>query len=308
MAVNTSTANWGKILDGLVDELFYQDLEQTPQQYSSIFNVSRMNKAQLKHLTGVGFEDWRQSAEAQANSFTQNIQGFTQNYVPTVWKSGFVVTRELQDDVNFKEVAEGASELARTAIRTIDKEAAKMLNNATNTTFFSGADTAALAATHTGEDGVASIDNAVSGVLNETNIEAGMVYFHQLLDGRGQLIDMSADTLLVPPELEKEAKILMMSTGRPATTDNDINVYQNALKIHTWARLSNQEGGSDTAWMLMDTPYNQKNKGLNIFMRVNPEINSEVELETGVRKYVGYMRFAEGFTDFRGVYHSVGTG
>ena len=42
-------------------------------------------------------------------------------------------------------------------------------------------------------------------------------------------------------------------------------------------------------------------------MRVNPEIKSEIELETGVKKYVGYMRFAEGFTDFRGVYHSTGT-
>lgn len=307
MAVNTSTANWGKLLDGLVDDLFYQDLKATPQQYSSIFNVSRMNKAQIKHVTGVGFEDWRQSAEAQATSYTTNIQGFTQNYVPTVWKSGFLVTRELQDDVNFKEVAEGASEMARTAIRTIDKEGAKMLNNATNTTFFSGADAAALAATHTGEDGSASIDNADTGVLNETNFEIGMVYFHELLDGRGQLIDLRPDTLLVPPALEKEAKILMMSTGRPATGDNDTNVYQNALNVKVWNRIGNQEGGSDTAWMMMVTSYNQRPKGLNIFMRVNPEIKSEVKLETGVRQYVGYMRFAEGFTDFRGVYHSTGT-
>ncbi len=308
MAVNTSTANWGKVLDGLVDDLFYQDLRQTPQKYSSIFNVSRMNKAQIKHLTGVGFEDWRQSAEAQAANFTQNIQGFVQTYVPTVWKSGFAVTRELQDDVDFKEVAEGASEMARTAIRTIDKEAAKMLNNATNTTFFTGADGDSLASSsHTGEDGSTNIDNADTGVLNETNLETAMVYFHELVDGRGQLIEMSPDTLLVPPTLEKEAKILMMSTGRPATGDNDINVYQNALKVQMWSRIGNQEGGSDTAWMLMVTSYNQRDKGLNIIMRVNPEIKSEVELETGVRKYIGYMRFAEGFTDFRGVYHSTGT-
>ena len=96
--------------------------------------------------------------------------------------------------------------------------------------------------------------------------------------------------------------------ARRLKQDNDINTDQGSLRLKVWNRLSNQEGGSDTAWMTMDTSYNQRDKGLNIFMRVNPEIKSEVELETGVRKYVGYMRFAEGFTDFRGVYHSVGTG
>ncbi len=251
MPVNTSTASWGKALDGLVDELFYQDLQQTSQMYTSIFNVSKMSKAQIKHLTGVGFEDWRQSAEAQAANYTSNLQGFTQTYVPTVWKSGFVVTRELQDDVDFKEVAEGASELARTAIRTIDKEAAKMLNNATNTTYFSGADTSALAATHTGEDGSTSIDNAVTSVLNETALEASKVYFQQILDGRGQLIDLTPDTLLVPPTLEKEGRILLESTGRPATGDNDINTDKGSLRLKVWNRLSNQENGSDTAWMFL---------------------------------------------------------
>jgi len=309
MAVPTSTSNWGKVLDSLVDSLFYQDLQQTPQKYTQIFHVANMSTAQIRHLTGVGFEDWRQSAEAQATSYTENIQGFDKRYVPTVWKSGFTVTRELRDDARFKEVADGTSELARTAVRTIDKEAAKMLNNATNTTYFSGADTSALAATHTGEDGSASIDNAVSGVLNETNLETADVYYQELVDGRNQLVESNPDTLLVPPALAKEAKILMMSTGRPATGDNDTNVYQNAFNVMVWKRLANSQGGSDTAWMLLDSNYNKRGdeKGLNIFMRVRPEIQTEIEVETGVKKYVGYMRFAEGFTDFRGVYHSTGT-
>jgi phage major head subunit gpT-like protein len=304
-----STQSWGKTLDETVDQLFYQDLQQTPQKYREIFNVAMMSKAQIKHLTGVGFEDWRQSGEALAANFTTNIQGFTKTYVPTVWKSGFVVTRELMDDARFKEVADGVSEMARTAVRTLDKEAAKMLNNATNTTYFTGADGSALAATHTGEDGSSTWDNAVSGVLNESSLEAMMVYFMELIDGRGQLIDMEPDTLLVPPALEKEAMILMGSTGRVATADNDINVYNGRLKVMPWSRLAASQGGSDTAWMGLASSYNKSNKGkgLNIFMRVQPEIKSEIELETGVKKYVGYMRFAEGFTDGRGVYHSTGT-
>lgn len=302
-----STTSWGKTLDDTVDELFYQDLQQTPQKYREIFNVATMTKAQIKHLTGVGFEDWRQSGEALAANYTTNLQGFTKTYVPTVWKSGFPVTRELIDDGRFKEVADGVSEMARTAVRTIDKEAAKLINNATNTTYFAGADGSALAATHTGEDGASTWDNAVSGILNETNLESMFTYFSELVDGRGQLIEMMPDTLLVPPALEKEAMILMGSTGRVATGDNDINVYNGRLKVMTWSRMAASQNGSDTAWMALATRYNKSGKGLNIFMRVQPEIKSEIELETGVKKYVGYMRLSEGFTDGRGTYHSTGT-
>lgn len=309
MPTPTSQANWGKILDDTVDELFYQDLKQTVSMYNKIFNVSTMDSAQFKQLTGVGFEDWRLSGEAKAATFTSNIQGLSKTYVPSVWKNGFVATRELKDDARFSEVSDGARELARTAIRTLDKEAAKMLNNDTNTTYFTGADALALAVSnHTREDGGTALSNVnTSGPLNETNFETAKVAFMERLDGRGELIDMEPDTLLVPPALEKEAKILMGSTGRPSTGDNDINVYNGALTVMVWKRLGAAGGGSDTAWRMLDSTYNKSGKGLNIFMRVNPEINREVELETGVTKFVGYMRFAEGFTDWRGYEKSAGT-
>lgn len=305
----TNTQNWGKVLDELVDELFYQDLQQTPQMYTQLFNVERMDKANIRHLTGVGFEDWRQSGEALPNSWTTNIQGFAKNYVATIWKSGFQVTRELMDDARWKEVADGTRELARTAIRTIDKEAAKLFNNATNTTYFTGADNLALVSnSHTREDGGTALDNAETGALNETNLETMMTGYAEMVDGRGNLVDMGTpDTLLVPPALAKEAKILMESSGRPATGNNDINPYEQALKVVVWNRLAASQGGSDTAWMVINSRYNKSGKGLNIFMRVNPEIKSEVNIETGVKKYVGYMRFSEGFTDWRGVRHSTGT-
>lgn len=308
MGVPETTQDWGKILDDLVDELFYDDLPKIKQMYSSIFRVESMTKPMVKHLTGVGFEDWRQSGEAVPNTWTENIQGFVKNYTPTIWKTGFAVTRELRDDARFKEVADGAKGLAATAIRTIDKEAAKLLNNATNTTYFTGADGLALVSnSHTREDGGTAIDNADTGAFNETNVESALVAFAELVDGRGQLIDMTPNQLLVPPALEKEARILMNSTGRTSTGNNDINPYKSQFDVVVWPRLASSQGGSDTAWYLLDSSYNKSGKGLNILMRVNPEIDSEIELETGVKKYVGYMRFAEGFTDFRGVRQSTGT-
>ena len=82
-----TTGNWGRLLDPLIDEVFHDSLKKTRSMYQEVFGVQNMDKASSKHLTGVGLEDWRVSGEAKVASFTGNIQGFTKNYVPRVWKS-----------------------------------------------------------------------------------------------------------------------------------------------------------------------------------------------------------------------------
>ncbi len=307
MPVPITTGNWDKILDRLLTQVFHDNLIKTPQMYTRFFNIQSSQKASEKHLTGVGLEDWRQSGEGKAASYTSNIQGFTKQYVPAIFKSGFAVTRELVDDDLYDVVARDAKKLSQTAIRTIDKDAAKLFNNAANTTYYSGADGLALAsASHTREDGGTVFSNTHTGVLNEANYETSKVSFMERIDGRGELIDLNPDMLVVPPQLEKEAKILLKSMGRINTANNDINPYQNDVEAVTWKRIGNAAGGSDTAWFLVDSTFNKSGQGLNIFMRVNPEINMETEFETGVRKWVGYMRYSIGFTDPRGVEFSTG--
>ncbi len=308
MPVPITTGNWGKLLDRLLTEIFHDNLIKTPQMYTQVYNVGTSSKASERHLTGVGLEDWRESGEGVAANFTENIQGFDKQYVPTIWKSGFAVTREMIDDDLFDVVANDAKKLSTTAIRTIDKEGAKLINNATNTTFFSGADGLSLANdSHLREDSGTVLDNAGTGVLNETNLEIALVAFQERQDGRGELVDLTPDTLLVPPSLEKEGLILMRSTGRVSTANNDINVYNGRLNVMVWKRIGAIGGGSDTAWLILDSSFNKSGEGLNIFMRINPEISMETEVETSVRKWVGYMRFSQAFTSWRGVQHQTGT-
>lgn len=308
MPVPTQTGNFDKLLDRLVDEIWFDNLKKTAQMYTKLVNVESSSKASEKHLTAVGLEDWRESGEAQPATYTEALQGFEKNYVPGIWKTGYALTREMKDDDQYDKVAAQAAKLSQTAIRTIDKEVFKMVINATNTTYYSGADTAALAsASHSREDGGTAWDNANTGVLNETNLETMLVAFAERKDGRGELIDMNPDQLWVPPALAKEAMILMKSTGRVGTTDNDINVYNGCLSVIESKRMGAVAGGSDTAFMIVDSNFNKSGQGMNLYMRVNPEIGRETELETGVQKYVGYMRWSLGFTDARGVEHSTGT-
>lgn len=303
-----TTTNFGRLLDPGIREIFFDRLRSYKPVYTDLFNVLRSTRASEQDLTMIGLEDWRVTQESKASQFTSPLQGFVKNYVHDEWTSGIKITRKMLDDDQYNIINRFPAKLAETALRTIDKKAALLFNNAFNTTYFTGADGVGLvSASHTREDGGTNISNTATGVLNENNLETGMVAMMETLDGRGELVDTMPDTLLVPPALEKEARILVDSPGRTGTASNELNPYKGALNVKVWKRLGAAAGGSDSAWFLLDSGLTRDGGGLNVFMRVNPEISMENELETHVSKWVGYMRFSVGFTGWRGLYASTGT-
>lgn len=303
-----STATWGRLLDPGIRKVFYRHLTEQAPKYKDLFNILNSSRASEQDLTGVGLDDWKVTQEAKASQFSSTIQGFTRNYVHNEWTSGLKITKKMWDDDQYNVIQRMPTQLADTAVRTIEKECAKIFINAFNTNFAVGADGLALCTTtHSREDGgAATLSNSATGVLNYDNLETAVVDMMEEIDGRGQLIQLTPDTLLVPPALEKEALTLVGSSGRPSSTNNDINVYEGKYRVVVWPRIGAAAGGSDTAWFLLDSKQIKSGSGLNLFMRVNPFIERENETETHVNKWVGYMRFSVGFTDWRGVYGSTG--
>lgn len=309
MAGTMTTSTWGRLLDPGIRKVFYRRLSEISPKYKMLFAILNSTRASEQDLTGVGLEDWKITQEAKASQFTSSIQGYVKNYVHNEWTSGLKITKKMMDDDQYNLIDRMPSQLADTAVRTIEKEAAKVFINAFNTTYFTGADGAALvSSSHTREDAGTNLSNTATGVLNYDNLETANVDMAQELDGRGQLIQLNPNTLLVPPALEREALTLVGSSGKPSSTDNDINVYDGRFRVVVWPRIGAAAGGSDTAWFLLDTNRITDGGGLNVFMRINPFIEREAETETHVNKWIGYMRFSVGFTDWRGVYGSTGAG
>ena len=71
--------------------------------------------------------------------------------------------------------------------------------------------------------------------LNRANLEAMINKFNTqtTTDAEGRTVDLGlkADTLLVPPDLEFEARRLLQSAQIPGSANNDINVLQGGLKL-----------------------------------------------------------------------------
>lgn len=86
--------------------------------------------------------------------------------------------------------------------------------------------------------------------LNRANLETVVNQFKKLTataaDGTSVKLGLVPDTLLVPPDLEYEAKRLMQSTLIPGSANNDVNVLKSSLNIVISHYLT-----STTAWYVL---------------------------------------------------------
>jgi len=213
------------------------------------------------------------------------------------------------DDDQFREIEKRAKGLAISLNRTVEKSAADVLNNGTTAgggtedTHISGGDSYALFyASHPRSDGGTAISNTTSKDLAEDAIEDITVAMRETLDDRGELMLVAPDTLIIPPSLEREARILLESSGRVGTTNNDINPYQGALNLVVWPFISSAAGGSDTAYYVMD----KSSHKLNWFWRKKSSLDQNLDFDTGNVEYKLTARWSNGFSDWRGTFGSTG--
>jgi phage major head subunit gpT-like protein len=221
-------------------------------------------------------------------------------YTHAKYTKGFKISEEMYEDDQYRVMNRKPSELALAARRTAEYMAASVFNNAQSTSYLGG-DGLPLASTlHVRSDGGSTQSNAsASGlVLNEANLEVGMLALENQLDDKGMKIGVEADTLLVPRALNKTAHILVDSDGRPESTDNDLNFYRGlGMKVVAWHYLT-----SSTRWFLLDSSVHM----INWFWRIKPEFKQDNAFDTGMALYKSRMRFSKGFSDWRGVWASAG--
>lgn len=188
--------------------------------------------------------------------------------------------------------------LAQATTRTVENIAGGIFDNAFSSG--TGGDAKYLCDTqHPRIDGGTVQSNAVTTPLTEAALTTAFTTMRKTLDDKGQKVLIQPDTLVIPPDLEFTASVLLKSLGRTGTNYNEINPISGALKTKVWNYLD----GSTTAWFVLDSGVHQ----LNFFWRVKPEFTQDTSFETDVAKYKAYCRFSVGFSGWRGVYGSTGT-
>lgn len=294
---------FGETLEPGLRKIFFDTLQELPEEWSKIFHVMTSSKAEEKDWGMGSFKGWtKRTSELDTVAYEKLDPGLERSYKHEAFTDGFIVGREWMDDEQYRVIAKFPAGIARAGRMQVEKDTIQLLNNgfkAANAIYdgqplFSDAHPLVSHASKTGK-------NLLTGPLNEDNLKKALIKIHETLDEAGNPYQIKPLKLIIPPALVNTAEVLLKTVYKPGGNDNDVNVLQGKLEIVPMTYLGLFAGGSDTAWFIQ-CDYHE----MNFFWRVRPEFKWEQDFDTFVAKYRGYMRYSFGVSDWRGIYGSTG--
>ena len=220
---------------------------------------------------------------------------------------GIQVERRLVDDDQTGQIRARAGNMGTAFANTIETDAANVFINA-----FTDSGTNRMGASTNGADGVALLSTAHpyspantnttqsnEGTLALTidNLDTTRQAMRNFTDDKGQLLGVSPDLLLVPPELERTATQLVSERAiyEPGSAQYDVNMFSGRFRPVVWNRLTD-----GNAWFLCDSRLMKQH--LIWQWRIRPEFAQSDDFDGLTAKYRGYMRYGIGWTDWKWIY------
>lgn len=281
--------------------------------YKAIANVETTKREFFDDINMSGIGTLAEVPEGQTIPQQSPLNGYTTRYTVKDYAAIIPITHKMLrgDLYSVTTIQRLFTKLGKAANRTIDKNFFSMFNNGFTTSYTSYGDAKPLFSTsHPRKDGGTAQSNASStGItLTYANLEVATLAMREVLDDRGQIIDIGEGklTLLVPPALEKEAVVLTESVLIPGEADNDINYhhYKGNVNVVVAKWLSAAAGGSDTAWYLLANGDHE----MNLFIRESFETDSWEDKTTRTMNVRGTLAHAYGWSSWYGVWGSKGDG
>jgi phage major head subunit gpT-like protein len=316
--------SFGRLLEPGLRKVFMETYKEIPEQYSKVFNVQNSTKAIETDLRMGGFGLWEKKDSAGMVQYQDPTDTVSLQYIHEEFASGYTVERKLVDDEQYNQISKMSKALGRAARATIETKAAQIFNTAIEggtgvNTPVNGFDGKPLiSASHVRLDGgtmsniLAAGDGAgaANGALSDRNLKAALIQTRRQVDDKGILIQVQPKLLVVPPSLEYTARTILESSGlailgngfasgSTPDSNNNKNVLQGRLQVVVMDYFT-----SNTNWFLIDPTVAE----LNFFWRKRLEFKQEDDFSTMQAKYRGYMRFSAGYSDYRGIFGSLGTG
>lgn len=297
---------WVNALDPSFRAIFHETERSFETMYQNIFHVLNSTKAFEKDTALSGIGQLEEVNELGAIPYEDATPGWDVTYVHRKFAKGRMVSQEMVDDEKFNMIAKLPRSLANAKMRTYEQAAADVFNfgfvaGGGGGAKFTGGDAKALFATdHVNRAGGVVQSNKITTALSQTSLQAVVTAMKNRKDSKGQLIAFKPDTLLVPAGLEFTARTILETTQVLGSANNDINPIKGSLNLVVWPFLT-----SSTAWFVLDSTAHE----LNFFKRIDRGVQGPAwDFDNEAAKWKTVCRFSVGFSDWMGVYGSVGDG
>jgi hypothetical protein len=277
---------------------FGAQYSEYPEEYRQIFDVEKSSKNYEEDTLITGFGLAPIKTQGGSVSYEGETQGFTKRYSHTVYGLGYVVTEEEMEDNLYEVVSRRRiKRLAFSMRQTKEIVAANVLNRAFNTSY-TGGDAKALCVTdHPGSGGSWSNRAATDADLSEASLEDMVIQIGQAKNDKGLQIALRPIKLIIPINLQFDAKRILKSELQSGTANNDVNALKGMFDYSVNHYLTDTD-----AWFLKtDCP-----NGMTMFERRALAFAQDNDFDTANAKAKATMRFSVGWTDPRAMFGTQG--
>lgn len=302
MAGVITTGNHPKALWPGIRKFWGRTYEMLPQEWSDIFDQESSEKAYEEDVEVTGFGLAPIKAQAGAVSYDSESQGTVKRYTHVVYGLGYIVTQEELEDNLYEVVSKRrVKALAFSMNQTEEIVGANILNRAFNTSYTGGDGKAMIVSDHPVVAGTASNVLTTAADLSEASLEDIIIQMMQATNSRGLRIKVMPKKLIVPPNEAFNAERILKSSLQSGTANNDVNAIKNMGLLPGGAVVNHYLTDTDAWFVKTNVP-----NGMMRFNRRALEFGNDNDFDTANAKAKATIRFAVGWTDWRGVYGTPG--
>ncbi len=296
--------NTGSILSALrpgINEWFGTQYKRYDLEYAKIFEVLNSNMYFERDQSIHGFGLPSVKPEGTAVAFDTMQQGPKVDYQHITYGLGFILTQEAIEDNLYMKLAKSQTEaLAHSMRQGKEIVAANVLNRAF-TSGYTGYDGVVLCSTaHVPSRGGSYANTFTSGMdLSEDALAQAHIVIGNLTDESGLKLAAKEVSLIVPLDLELEAKKILGTEYQLNSANNDINVVRT---MYGEMPVVNHYLTDADAWFIKTDVQN----GLKLYQRRALMIDSDNQFDTNDVRFKATERYSVGWTDPRQIFGSPG--
>jgi hypothetical protein len=297
------TENFGDLIEPGLRKIFTDQYNRMSEMSPTIFNVNTTDKPYEKDSSVGAFGDMPPFTGTV--QYDEVYQGYDVKYEFAEFALGFKVERKLFDDDMYNIINRKPSGLSISAKRTKEKYGASVFNNAftgTGTITVNGlsiltnSETLSLCNTaHTSSASSTTQGNYGTSALSPSAVEATRILGHGIKDDRDNIISVNYDTIMVPRNLEETAWVIINTTGKVDSAENNKNFHYGKYKLAVWDDLSDSNN-----WFMLDQAMSKM--FLSWYTRIALEFNQDKSFDTYISKFSAYERYGWGWSDWRWLY------
>ncbi len=297
-----------------ISEVFDQgDLLYTPG-VGSVLNVSTGRGAQMNYSGKTGFGKLRKFQDGDDVPTVTRDKTYTTSVIYNNYGGSVEVTKNQIEDRDFAAELDEMKDLSRSANYSVDEAAMQLFNGGFATTVtVNGWDMtwyndgvpqfSTIHPTPTVGGSTQSNASSTGIVLGHDNFQTARIALELQKEDNGLALTMfGKNTLVLPVILEKTAMETINSQFVPESANNAINVFTGTTDIVTSKFLDSTNGGSNTAWYLVNRAVHK----LYYETRQDKRLESDINIKNKVTTFTVDSRWANYSKDWRGTYASKG--